>query len=273
MQRLLPLIALVLACPSTEPEERVETVEVDVPAKVPAREGTVTESQRVVGGGPEATPANPPASPEPLTPPPLPAPSTPTTHAAPEAGGAPAATVGSWVRYRLDWRAGGRSFTEYRLVGREGDTLFIEVTDHRDEGTQHVRLEVVPNDGPAGHRLVGLAFKNTRGIERVPQRLLATFGPMLQQWLGMLFPGAIEGGERETVEVPAGTFEGSAKVPREMSYQGVSLTADVWLHPAVPLTGMVRFMGRGEGGQPSARGGHQLELLAFGSRGAESVFD
>ncbi len=265
MRRLAPLLVLTVACTSgASGTEEVQTVEVDDVARAAPDAPTPREAP----AAPEAAAARAEA-------PPLPAPSTPTTHAAPEVATATAApVVGSWVRYRLDWRAGGRSFTEYRLVGREGESLAVEVTDHRDEGTRHVRLEVVPNDGPAGHRLVSLAFKNARGVEHVPPRLLATFGPMLQQWLGMLFPASLEGTERETVEVPAGTFEGSAKVQREMSYQGVTLTADVWLHPAVPLTGMVRFTGRGENGEPTARGaGHQLELIAFGNEGAESVFD
>lgn len=271
MRRPALLLTLLLACSSTDGPEEVETVEVvNVAREAPAPEPAPEPAPGVPSPGPEA-----PRERSADAPPPLPAPSTPGTHAAPEDdAAAPVARVGSWVRYRLDWRAGGRSFTEYRLVGREGEVLAVEVTDHRDEGTQHVRIEVVPNDGPAGHRLVGLAFKNQRGVERVAERLLATFEPMLQQWLGMLFPASLAGDERASVEVPAGTFEGSVKAQREMSYQGVTLTADVWLHPAVPLTGMVRFTGRGENGQPSARGaGHQLELLAVGTEGAESVFD
>ncbi|MEM1416019.1 MAG: hypothetical protein AAGH15_14020 [Myxococcota bacterium] len=242
-------LALLLACSGGEAPEEVRTVEPDevAPASAPDE-----ASQRAAG------PAEAREAPSPVA---------DVTHAAPEGVPAvPEPKVGSWVRYRLDWREGGRSFTEYRVVGRDDDALIVEVTDRRSEGEQHARIVFVPNAGPGGHRLVSLSFKGPRGVEPIPERLLPQFAPMLQQWLGMLLPESLEGDTRETVRVPAGTFVGSAGVARELDYGGQTMRADVWLHPEVPITGMVRFAGQGQDG-------HRLEVLEYGLEGARSAFD
>jgi hypothetical protein len=188
----------------------------------------------------------------------------PTEHDAPAEGVAPIApAIGQWIRYGADWREGGRSTVEYRIVDREDGAFWVEVTDVRRERTRQVKMLVRPGATVDDHQVLQLSFENRGEIEEIPSRLLPTYQPLLQQWLGMLFPAELAG-EREDVTVPAGVFHGAFKTERELTFGQAEVTANVWLHPAVPISGMVRF----EGGS----GGHTLQLLGFGLEGAESRF-
>lgn len=241
--RLLVFVLVGVACGGEEPRER--------PAETP--------SESTMRSAPETEPENEPeaSEAEPET-------AEPVEHPAPPEGAAPIApAIGQWVRYGATFREGGRSTTEYRIVDRERGGFWIEVTDVRRRRTRQVRMLVRPAEDGA-HEVLALAFENRGQIEEVPDRLLPNYTPMLQQWLGMLFPRDLAG-EREDVEVAAGTFRGAAKQPRELEFMEQRLEADVWVHPAVPVSGIVRFRARGTGG-------HELELIGFGLEGAVSRF-
>ncbi|HEX5060480.1 MAG TPA: hypothetical protein VFV99_14030 [Kofleriaceae bacterium] len=67
--------------------------------------------------------------------------------------------------------------------------------------------------------------------------------------------------ELATIVVPAGRFEGAAHVVARLWVEQSMQTAQAWLHPAVPIDGVVK---------ESATDGSELELLDYGLTGAKS---
>ena len=67
---------------------------------------------------------------------------------------------------------------------------------------------------------------------------------------------------KESVTVPAGTFNGCAKVGVQVSVMGISQKSTSWFHPAVPINGSVKGA--------SDDGKWTVELLDFGASGASS---
>ena len=238
--RWLPLLVL-LACSSSE-EPRIEARD-ESPTKAPAK--------NVAAG-----PTRPSEDPE--------EPPTARTYEAPALGTAPRApAIGQWVRYGVTYREGGRSTVEYRIVDREDDSWWLEVTDRRRERVRHVRMRVRPQ--PDGTKeLLALAFKNGSELEEIPTRLLGNYAPMLGQWLDTMLRAEISG-PQEDVTVPAGTFRGAFKGEQTLRFLQAEIVADVWWHPEVPLTAMVKLVDRAERG-------HTLELIGWGESGAVSAF-
>lgn len=252
MRRLSIVLVLLAACGGEEPE-RAPRGEEGSSASAMSEMSAMSAMSSMQAGPQRPTPEQEAqAAPE------------PQEHAAPPEGAAPLPpAIGQWVRYGATFREGGRSTTEYRIVDRERGGYWIEVTDVRRRRTRQVRMLVRPADDGA-HEVMALAFENQGQVEEVPSRLVGNYAPMLQQWLGMLFPRDLSG-EREDVEVAAGTFLGAAKRDHELEFMGQRIEADVWVHAAVPVSGIVRFRARGQGG-------HELELIGFGLEGAVSRF-
>ncbi|MEM9067907.1 MAG: hypothetical protein AAGE52_05350 [Myxococcota bacterium] len=256
--RRLPLLFLLLACSgSPEPET---TSEDESPSRMragPPAPGPETEAETMARETMAAAPAE--AEPEPSAEP-------AREVAAPSADAAPLpVAIGQWVRYRVTWREGARSGTEYRVVDREDDTWWIEMSDRRGRQTRHVRMRVRPGTGGRSHELLSLTFKTGSEVREIPSRLLGMHQGQMQTWLAMLFPMDWEGRPQEDVTVRAGLFHGSFRGEQTLDFNGQQVTAEVWHHPEVPLTGMVKFVDR-------ASGGHTLELDAFGTEGARSAF-
>lgn len=173
----------------------------------------------------------------------------------------PQPAIGQWVRYGLTWRDGGRSTVRYGIVDREDGGWWVEVEDRRENRARHVRMRITTEEGE--RHVHALAFSTDGQIQEIPPRLVATYEPMLKQWLEILFPGPLEG-EPEDITVPAGTFAGARKGRLTFEFQEQRVDAMVWRHPEVPLTGMVRFVDEGRG--------HTLQLLGYGLEGARSAF-
>lgn len=173
--------------------------------------------------------------------------------------------IGQWVRYRVAWREGAQSTTEYRVVDREDDSWWIEMTDRRSGQTRHVRMRVRPGRAGRTHELLGLYFKTGNEEREVPSRLLSVQQQQMQTWIDILFPADWDGRPQEDVQVPAGIFHGAYKGEQNLSFNNTEVVADVWHHPQVPLTGMVKF-------RDQAEGGHTLQLVAYGTEGARSAF-
>lgn len=70
--------------------------------------------------------------------------------------------------------------------------------------------------------------------------------------------------ERGTVRVPAGTFNGAVKANNDITVMAKKYHADIWLHPSVPINGMVKSIHK--------NGDMTTELLDFGLSGAQSSF-
>ncbi|MDH5490785.1 MAG: hypothetical protein OEY14_02315 [Myxococcales bacterium] len=224
------------------------------------------------------------AAPEPATPapaaprPPAPEPAAPEPAAAErprtdEAIEAPAPAhaipaplgLGQWARYGVTWSDGGRSTMEYRLVGREGSRHWLEIDDTRRAQRRSFRMLVSLEDRSRIESLEihALMIRGPDGIQTIPPRLVRAQQEALRPFLAVLVADW-ETLEQEDQQVPAGRFQGCFRAEREIAFGGHTQRARIWYHPAVPLTGMVRFEGR--------TNGQQMELIGFGAEGATSRF-
>ncbi len=248
MRVLLPwTLMLLLACSGQSESESTSESEAEAEAEAESESASEAESEAASESGDEDDEAEEPAR---------------VFDTAEDGAAMIEPAIGQWVRYGVTWREGGRSTTEYRFVDRQNDTWWLEVTDRRGTRQNHVRMQVRPDGDEV--ELLALSFhKQGQPREDVQPRLLPAYEPMLSQWLQMLFPGPLAG-EPEEVTVRAGTFPDARKSETSLEFAGQRIEADVWRHPAVPVTGMVKFRDQA--------GGHTVELLAFGLEGARSAF-
>jgi hypothetical protein len=79
----------------------------------------------------------------------------------------------------------------------------------------------------------------------------------LEGYMGMMNDGG-------KVHVSAGNFNGSTKTSSEVSFLGKKYISDIWLHPSVPINGMVKSVNKNED--------MKIELLDFGLSGAKRSF-
>ena len=108
---------------------------------------------------------------------------------------------------------------------------------------------------------------------KIPGQPVQTIeGPILQMTKGLYKKGlsglvtqktdqAAPGG---TLKTAAGTFTQTVKVRSNVSFLGRSYPSEAWLHPAVPINGMVKSV--------SGDGTQTVELLSFGLSGAKKSF-
>ncbi len=170
--------------------------------------------------------------------------------------------VGQWVRYGVRWRNGGRSTTRYAIVDREAGGWWIEIEDRRRQTLRQVRMHLRVND--AGEmEILALLFTRDGRRQRIPPRLLPTYRPMLEQWLGLMLPTEIEG-DVEDAQVRAGTFQGCRRELHAIALGPQQTDAVIWRHGRIPVTGIVKL--------EDQAGTHQMELLDFGLEGARSTF-
>jgi hypothetical protein len=67
---------------------------------------------------------------------------------------------------------------------------------------------------------------------------------------------------RHDITVPAGTFQGTAVTTANVNLGIMSISVDVWVHPEVPVNGMVKS---------ASSNGIETVLLAYGQEGATTT--
>ena len=174
----------------------------------------------------------------------------------------PAPAIGQWVRYGITWRSGGRSMVRYSIVDREAGGYWVEVEDRRGPNRRHVRMHVRPRRDQ-DPEVLALSFKRDGREAPVPPRLLASYQPMLREWMTLLFPQTVQG-DPESVEVPAGRFVDAHRGVETITFGDQRGEAMTWRHTSVPVTGLVKLQ--------DATGRHTMELIDFGLEGARSAF-
>jgi hypothetical protein len=80
--------------------------------------------------------------------------------------------------------------------------------------------------------------------------------------LSPLFWGSFAGTPREKLSAPAGTFEGCSKLEHTITFAELDGASTLWLHPSVPLTGLVRAT--------LSSGEATIELVDFAAQGART---
>jgi len=75
-------------------------------------------------------------------------------------------------------------------------------------------------------------------------------------------PSEVHTAPRETITVPAGTFQGAARITQTVKLAGTTQVVTAWFHPAVPINGGVQTR--------TADGEAETEILDFGTEGGKS---
>lgn len=153
---------------------------------------------------------------------------------------------------------------EMRIVDRQDDTWWVELSDVRRQRTQHMRMRVRHGENGRQDELLALEMFDGREVQRVPERMLDVQRQALAQWIAFLFPQDGEPIEDEVI-VPGGRFQGCERASHSFASPQGNMNATVWTHRAVPLGGMIKLA-------DADGGGHRIELSSFGLEGARSAF-
>jgi hypothetical protein len=173
-------------------------------------------------------------------------------------------SVGQWTRHRVEDR-GRTTLISHKVIAEESGAFWVEfVTGTADAGTV-LALLFHSTDRKDAARAEVRAAKI-----RMPNGLLKVLnGPELKpseaaykNLLGDLFTSSLQGLPQSDVTTPAATFRGCYQHRRRVALSGSDAESTVWLHPDVPLSAIVK--------SESADGKVKVELVAFGTEGAES---
>jgi hypothetical protein len=177
----------------------------------------------------------------------------------------PAFSVGQWSKYRVTTDEGQTFEITYKIVGEEDGAHWLEIVrgeavagtvmqllvfmkSRTDPASLEVRAAKIRMPGSHMREIRGKMLEPT--VEGYKATLADIFGPSLA------------GSPQEDVTVPAGTFRGCYKRQQKVATGKAAAESTVWLHPAVPITGLVKSE---EIGKPN-----KTELLTYGTTGAKS---
>jgi hypothetical protein len=179
----------------------------------------------------------------------------------------PPLAVGQWAEYRLTGSNKRPGFTTYKVVGQQGSAFWVETTVTTYSGKQESRMLVDFGDrtDPAQIKVHSVVMRNNGKLVEYPP---GTMQMMQGLWKPVLSNFVIDwsaSAPREAVSAGAGQFEGCYRRRMRLSVGPYQTESDAWLHPAVPINGIVRSETIGK--NPSLS-----ELIAFGNEGATSSF-
>jgi hypothetical protein len=181
---------------------------------------------------------------------------------APTASTPLAPAVGQWTQHVMVDDQGRPSFLTMKLVGEDLGSYWLELLEETYSGRRLTQLLIYFGDRTA---LDIRAIKTRIGTGPVKEATREELGTSRADWAGILsmLAGGWEGAPQEESRVPAGIFGGAyqRQIERWGPFQD---TSKVWLHPAVPISGVVRSQ--------STQRKNRLELIAFGERGGVTEF-
>jgi hypothetical protein len=189
-----------------------------------------------------------------------------TTYPAQDGSPMPLA-VGQWVDYKLTGSNKRPGFVSYKVVGQQGSAFWVETILTTYQGKQETRMLV-----DFGNRTDPATFRVHSVVMRSNGKLLdytpATMQLMQALWKPVMSSFALDwsaSAPREAARAGAGDFAGCYRRRLTLNVGPYQQLTDAWLHPAVPINGIVRSASVGK--NPSI-----TELIAFGTDGAKSSF-
>jgi hypothetical protein len=193
------------------------------------------------------------------------------THAAaPWTKPAPIA-VGQWVMFGITDDDGDRMVMKQSIIEKDGDVVTLEmVTINEDdvimqqltvkglfEGVQRGNMDEVEI------LKVRMKTNDDEPIEVESFILKMAQGMYTKSFKGWVTQtSTVASGE--DVVVPAGTFKGTTVVTSEITATGESEETKSWVHPAVPMSGVVKSV--------YDDGDYTMVLLDYGTTGAKASF-
>ncbi len=175
-------------------------------------------------------------------------------------------SAGQWLQYKSVDEHGEPSILTYKLIASDGFHHSIELVEEGYHGTSATYMELRYDPGRSTESLEVRRVLTQRG-ESSPRESspedLATKESYYRALAAQLFTPWVDAPIVGDTVVDAGTFEGCHKLEAVMTVSGLSLRADTWHHPVLPMHGMVKAV-RSDGVE-----GH-IELIDFGLDGAHS---
>jgi hypothetical protein len=172
--------------------------------------------------------------------------------------------VGQWSQYKMANDKNEPSFLTYKIVGQEGDAVWIEMVNETYSGKTIQKMLVAfgSRTDPSQVEIRAVKTRDQKGnVTEMP--------PPVIQMMQSTYRGAVamlvinwRGLPQESVSVQAGRFDACFRARTEAQWGPWRSIADSWAHPAVPLSGTVRSQGVDKP--------FTMELAAFGLSGAVS---
>ena len=185
---------------------------------------------------------------------------------APDPGESIQPKKGAWVKYATRPKTQAPGTLTWSVVGQPEPTNYLielEMASGPQRFITRADAIIVDLRDPDGNDFKAFEFK-------VPGHRSVTLPGIMQTQMkgtvAALFqianPKRIEGAPQQTVKVKAGTFKGCYKIKGPGVAFGVKQLATHWVHPSVPLPGIVKTV--------AAEG--EMELDSYGLTGAKSAF-
>jgi hypothetical protein len=172
--------------------------------------------------------------------------------------------VGQWTQYKMTDDKGQPSFLTQKIVGQDGDAIWLESVNEGYSGRMITKMLVAfgSRTDPSQVQIRAVKMKDAKGnVNEIPEPMISLLqstyrgavASLLISWQGL---------PQEATTVPAGRFDGCFKARTDAQWGTWRSVADSWAHPAVPLSGTVRSQGVDKP--------FTMELTAFGTSGATS---
>jgi hypothetical protein len=174
--------------------------------------------------------------------------------------------VGQWTQYRMLNDKNEPSFLTYKVVGQDGDAVWLEMVNESYHGRTMQKMLVAFGNrmDPSQVQIRAVATKDVHGrVNEMPAPVISMMQSTYRSAISMMVINW-QGLAQESASVPAGRFDGCFKARSEAQFGPWRSVADSWSHPAVPLSGAVRSQGVDHP--------FTMELAAFGTSGAVSEF-
>lgn len=175
--------------------------------------------------------------------------------------------VGQWAEYRLTGANKRPGFATYKIVGQQGDAFWVETTLTTYTGKQETRMLIDFGDrsDPEKFKVHSVKMRNNDKPMDLPPGTMQLMSAMWKPVLNSFVIDWSVSAPRENASAGAGQFEGCYKRRLDIGVGPYHQKTDAWLHPSVPINGIVRSASVGK--NPSL-----TELVAFGTEGAVSAF-
>ena len=175
-----------------------------------------------------------------------------------------ALVVGQWTQHKMITEKGQPSLLTYKIVGQEGDAYWVEVANESYYGKTVTKLLLFMGDrsNPSAMEIRAVKMKDKNGrVSELQGPMIQLMRSMYQASVNMLVV-SWQGLPQENVSVTAGAFAACFKAITDASWGVWRSSATSWMHPGVPISGLVRSVGIS---QPTT-----MELVGFGESGATS---
>jgi hypothetical protein len=173
--------------------------------------------------------------------------------------------VGQWSKYRIEMDDGTKTEITYKIVAQEQGAYWLEIVrGAADAGTvMQLLIEVKNRADPSSLTLTAAKIRMPNGhVRELRGEMLEPTAEGYKKALADVFVAPLAGSPQEDVTVPAGTFHGAYKRQQKIETSKASSEQTVWVHPAVPISGVVKSE---EISKPN-----KTVLLAYGMTGAQS---